>query len=326
MIASQAVISGAFSLTRQAVQLGQIPRLKIVQTSSEAIGQIYIPLVNWALMVATILLVLGFGSSSNLAGAYGVAITTTMVITTLLAYLVARERWGWRRRWLIPLTVFLLAVDGVFFGANLLKIPDGGWFPLLVAAGVYVLMSTWRRGRELLALHVDEGLEPLDELLLGISRDPPVRVPGTAAFLTGHRRGTPPILIHHLRHNRVLHERVVLVSVVTEEVPRVPVRDRLEIKEYREGFVRIVIHYGFQQTPDIPGALRAAHGAGVDLHPDDITYYLGGVTLLPTKRVPGMALWRERLFALMSRNATPATGFFRIPPQQVVELGMQVEI
>jgi KUP system potassium uptake protein len=325
VIASQAIISGAFSLTRQAVQLGESPRLTIEQTSADEIGQIYIPAVNWALMLATIALVLGFRTSSRLAAAYGVAVVTTMVITTLLAYNVARERWGWSRLTAGLVTAGFLAIDLAFFAANLDKIPDGGWFPLVAAAGVFILMSTWKRGKRLLAERLKAAERPLEDLLDEIAAHPPVRVEGTAVFMTGRREGTPPMLLHHLEHNKVLHETAVLLTVTTEEVPRVPPSERLEVEELSGGFWRVLVHYGFMESPDLPRALRGSGRLGLELDLDETTFYLGRETLLPTPDF-GMAVWRERLFAFMARNAARATAFFRIPPERVVELGMQVEI
>lgn len=327
VIASQAVISGAFSLTRQAVQLGQCPRVHIIQTSPEEIGQIYIPSLNWALMLTTVFLVLGFRTSSNLAGAYGVAISTTMVITTSLAFFFITERWGWR-----PLVAGLFLagfafVDLCFFAANLMKVPDGGWFPLVAAACVFTLMSTWQRGRMLLQEKLVKDMLPLDTFLDSLPNQQITRVPGTAIVMARRTDGTPPMLLHHVRHNRVLHERVVLLSVITEDIPRVPASERLEMKPLKEGFYVLKLHYGFMQIPNVPVGLRLLNEVtGVDIDPDDVTFYLGSETLIPSAKVLGMMLWREKLFAFMSRNAMRATAFYSIPPDRVVELGMQVEI
>jgi KUP system potassium uptake protein len=326
VIASQAVISGAFSLTRQAVQLGQCPHVHIIQTSYEEIGQIYIPSVNWLLMIVTISLVLGFGSSSRLAGAYGVAVTTTMVITVVLAYFVAVGRWRWH-----PLTAGLVAflfliVDLAFFGANMLKIESGGWFPLAAGGIVFTLMATWHRGREILAQRLDETKEPLELFLLRIAAKPPLRVPGTAVFLVKPIPGTPPQLLHHLAHNQVLHEQVVLLSVVTKEIPRVTAEKRLEVIRLEQGFYRVFVNYGFMQSPNVPAALRGCETFGLMVNVDTTTFYIARETLVPSPRRPGMMLWREKLFAFMTRNALPATDFFRIPPERVVELGIRIEI
>lgn len=325
VIASQAVISGAFSLTRQAVALGQFPRLRIVQTSSEEIGQIYIPGINWILMVVTISLVLGFGSSSHLAAAYGVAVTTTMVITTVLAFFITRERWGWHPVLsLLVATVFLVA-DLAFFGANLFKVPDGGWFPLVAGAGIFTLMSTWRRGRELLGERLRKNIKPLENFLEKIAGEPPLRIPGTAIFLTGNRSGTPPMLLHHLAHNLVLHEQVVILTAVTREIPRIPAADRLKVTDHGQGVFRVLVYYGFMQSPNIPVALRSCEAFGLTIDLEATTFYLGRETLIPTEKVPGMMLWREKLFAFMSRNSLRPTTFYNLPPERVMEIGIQVE-
>lgn len=325
IIASQAVISGSFSLTRQAVQLGYCPRVHIEHTSPEEIGQIYVPGINWALMASTIGLVIGFGSSSNLAAAYGVAVTSTMLITTLLLYVVARDLWGWGWILTVLLTGGFLAVDLGFFGANIIKVPHGGWFPLVVGAGVYLLLSTWKRGREILRRRLEERSVPLDILLADIAADPPERVPGTAVFMTGNPGVTPPALVHNLTHNKVLHEKVIFLSVLTEEVPRVPLRERISVEELGQGFYAVTARYGFMQDPNIPSVLERCREYGLDIRLEATTFFLGRETLLATGR-PGMARWRKRLFALMSRNAARATAFFRIPPEQVMEVGVQVEL
>jgi KUP system potassium uptake protein len=325
VIASQAIISGAFSLTRQAVQLGESPRLAIEQTSAEEIGQIYIPGINWALMLATIALVLGFRTSSRLAAAYGVAVVTTMVITTLLAYNVARERWGWSRFTAGLVTAGFLVVDLAFFGANLDKIVDGGWFPLVVAVVVYTLMSTWKAGQRFLAEQLKQAERPIEELLARIAADPPARVPGTAIFMTGRRQGTPPMILHHLKHNQVLHRRAVLLTVVTERVPRVPPTARVEVESLGQEFYRVIVHYGFMESPNIPAALRSCKRFGLEFDLEQVTFYLGRETLIPRPHW-GLPAWRERLFAFMARNAARATAFYRLPPERVVELGLQVEI
>ncbi|MGE5233098.1 MAG: potassium transporter Kup [Acidobacteriota bacterium] len=326
VIASQAIISGAFSLTRQAVQLGYLPRVNIVHTSSGEIGQIYIPTVNWLLMVATIGLVLGFRASTNLASAYGIAVTTTMVITTVLAYFVSRQR-GWPT-WLAALvTAGFLAVDTAFFGANIVKVLQGGWVPLLVAAFIYLLMTTWKRGRQILGDRLAQNVLPVEPFLADVARRKPARVAGTALFLNSDRGGTPIALLHNLKHNRVLHEKNVFLTVITEEVPHVPEENRLEILPLAPelGFWRAVVRYGFFQDPDVPTALMQAKEKGLDLDPWMATYFLSRNSLLASDK-PGMARWRENLFIFMSRNASRPTQFFRLPPNRVVELGMQVEI
>ncbi|WP_123631626.1 KUP/HAK/KT family potassium transporter [Salinisphaera orenii] len=324
VIASQAVISGVFSLTRQAVQLGQLPRLNIVQTSRQSYGQIYIPAVNWILMIATIGLVIGFGSSSNLAAAYGVAVSMDMVITTILAFFVA-YRWDWSPRLAGVIAAVLLVVDLAFFGANLFKVPDGGWYPLALAAAIFFLMATWRRGRELVGRQLREDTEPLEDFIAGLDDDA-YRIDGSAIFMTDAGPRTPPMLLHHLRHNRVLHEQVILLTVYTQDVPQVPAARRMEIEDLGRGFVRVQLHYGFMQATNVPVALRFASEFGLDVDLEESTFYVGRETLIPTTERPGMWIWRERLFAFMSRNANRATAYYRIPPERVVELGIQIEI
>ena len=325
IIASQAVISGAFSLTRQAVQLGYMPRISIVHTSEEEIGQIYIPSINWLLMVCTIGLVLGFRASTNLAAAYGVAITTTMVITTLLATVVARQRWGWSGKFVLPVTAFLLMIELAFFGANAIKIPDGGWFPLVVGLLIYTLLSTWKTGRAILAARLRDGALPFAAFIGTVSPTSPPRVPGTAVFMARDADATPTALLHNLKHNKVLHEKVVLLTVQTEEIPHVAVEDRVQVEDLGKGFFRVVAHYGFLQNPGIPDIVEQARLKGLDLNVMSTTFFLSRETLIPSK-TPGMAIWREYLFALMVRNALRPTDFFRIPPNRVVEMGMQVKL
>lgn len=325
VIASQAVISGAFSLTRQAVQLGYSPRLFIEQTSAARIGQIYVPAINWTLMFACIGLVLGFRSSSNLAAAYGVAVTATMVITTVLFFFVARNRWGWGLATSAMLCSALLAIDLSFLGANALKIAHGGWFPIAIAALVFTLMTTWKTGRRILDERLQIGRVSMDEFLEHIQRQGVVRVPGTAIFLYRMARGVPPALLKNVKHNKVLHQRNVIVTVETEEVPHVPAEDRVEVREIRDGFCRIIFHYGFMQHPDVPAALEEVQAPCLDGVLDGATFFLGREHLFATTRA-GMALWREKLFALMARNARDATSFFRIPPDRVIEVGTQVEL
>ncbi|MGZ3578547.1 MAG: KUP/HAK/KT family potassium transporter, partial [Syntrophales bacterium] len=326
VIASQAVISGAFSLTRQAVQLGQCPHVHIIQTSEEEIGQIYIPSVNWLLMIVTISLVLGFGSSSKLAGAYGVAVSTTMVITVALAFFVAVRKWRWHPVTVGLISVLFLTVDLSFFGANMMKIEAGGWFPLVAGGIIFTMMSTWRRGREILAQRLKATKEPLDVFLRRIAAHPPARVPGTAVFIVDRTPGTPPQLLHHLAHTQVLHKQVILLSVVTKEVPRVSAERRLEVISLKQGFFQVTVNYGFMQSPNVPAALRGCESCGLEVDPDSTTFYLTRETLIPSLKRPGMMLWREKLFSFMTRNALPATDFFRIPPDRVVELGIQIEL
>ncbi len=325
IIASQAVITGAFSLTRQAVQLGYSPRVAIEHTSPHEVGQIYVPIVNWTLAVTTIGLVLGFGSSSKLAAAYGVAVTTTMLITTMLAFVVARERWGWSTAAAASVTGVFLIVDLVFFGANILKVAQGGWFALLVAALVYIVMSTWKQGRRLMAQRLRDASIPIEKLMAEIEAAPPVRVPGTAVFMTGSLEGAPPALTHNLRYNKVLHEAVVLLTIVTEEIPRVPPDDRLIIEPLDHNMYRLVGRYGFMENPNVLEVLGRAGAAGVPIDVDEAIFFLGREMLVATRR-PGMAIWRERLFVLTSRNARRATDFFRLPSDRIVELAVRVEL
>ncbi|MBW8895046.1 MAG: potassium transporter Kup [Acidobacteria bacterium] len=325
IIASQALISGAFSLTRMAIQLGYSPRLDIQYTSSQHQGQIYIPQVNWGLMLATIGVVLGFGSSSALAAAYGMAVTLTMLITTMLAYLVARSAWGVRRMVAGSLATFFFLIEFGFFGANLTKIAHGGWFPLVIGAIVYTVLSTWKRGRALLAARMRERLYPFDRFLSDIEAYPPQRVSGTAIFMTSNLQGTPPTLLHNLQHNKVLHERVILLTVVTSDIPHVSAKDRSEVEALGHGFYRLTLRYGFMEEPDVPAALSEASRRGFMIDLNETTFFLGVETLLATRR-PGLPLWRERLFVLIARNAVRANAFFKIPPERVVELGMQVEL
>jgi KUP system potassium uptake protein len=325
VIASQAVITGAFSLTRQAVQLGYIPRVEIIHTSEEEIGQIYIPSVNWFLMLSTIGLVLGFQKSTNLAAAYGVAVATTMVITTILAEVVARKRWGWSPALVIPLAIVFLSIDLSFFGANILKIADGGWFPLTVGLIIYTLLSTWKKGRAILFDRLQKGALPFAEFIGTVTTSSPPRVPGTAVFMSRDPQATPTALLHNLKHNKVLHEKVVLLTVMTEEIPYVAAEDRVQVEDLGKGFFRLLARYGFLENPGVPDVVDQAKAKGLDLSIMTTTFFLSRETLIPSKR-PGMALWREKLFALMSRNAQRPTEFFHIPPNRVIELGMQVRL
>ncbi len=323
VIASQAVISGAYSLTRQGMMLGFLPRMRIQHTSASEIGQIYVPATNWVLMLATIGLVLGFRSSSNLAAAYGVAVSTTMVITTALAWVVARRLWRWNWWAAGGVTLLFLVLDLAFFSANLIKIEQGGWFPLLVALGVLVLMTTWQRGRALLGQRIRAGIVPLADLYELIRIERPARVPGTAVFMTSNAEGTPPALMHNFKHNRVLHEHNVLLTIVTEEVARVSDDERVVVQQLEEGFLRVVARFGFMEDPDVPALL--ASDAVPDYEPEHTTFFLGRETLLAAGK-GGMAQWRESLFAVMSKNAQRATAFYNIPPDRVMEIGAQIEL
>jgi KUP system potassium uptake protein len=325
VIASQAVISGSFSLTRQAVQLGYSPRVDIEHTSVEQIGQIYIPVINWGLMVACIGLVLGFRSSSNLAAAYGVAVTTTMVITTLLFYVVARNCWKWSLPAALLLCGVFLIIDLSFFGANVLKIPHGGWFPLVVAALIFILMSTWKTGRRILGYRLHESARPIEDFLRRVQADSVTRVPGTSIFMSGNPTATPPALTKNLKHNRVLHEDVVILTVATEEIPHVATDKRVSVEDLGNGFYRIIVRYGFMEDPNIPEILKTINVPGLKLDLEHATFFLGRERLIATKE-KGMALWREKLFAWMSRNSREATSFFCLPPDRVIEVGTQVEL
>jgi KUP system potassium uptake protein len=325
VIASQAVISGAFSLTRQAVQLGFCPRVAIRHTSPEEIGQIYVPSVNWALLVATVALVFAFRTSESLAAAYGVAVTTTMVITTLLFHVLATRRWRWKRAAVLPLTAAFLTADLSFFGANVIKIEHGGYVPLALGAAVFLLLSTWKRGRAILARRLEDESMPLDLFLADIQRNPPLRVPGTAVFLTGNPSGVPGALLHNLKHNHVLHERVAILTVVTEEVPAVSPKKRLSMEPLGQGLFRMTGRFGFMETPSVPKLLALAQDLGFPNDTMTTTFFLGRESLLPGPR-PGLPRWRKELFALLSRNAQSATAFFGIPPNRVVELGTQIEL
>lgn len=325
VIASQAVISGAFSVTRQAMQLGYCPRLEIQHTSEKEIGQVYLPAINMALLAAIIVLVLGFGSSENLAAAYGIAVTGTMAIDTVLAVVVAHHlwKWGWLRCSLVA--AFFLVIDLSFFGANALKIPQGGWFPLLVAIVVFTMLSTWKRGRQLLFERLNDGAIALEPFLNGIAAHPPTRVSGTAVFLTASTEGVPHAMLHNLLHNKVLHDRVVLLTVITEDVPHVPDIDHVEVQPLSNNFFRIVMRFGFKDEPDIPATLAQCNEHGFPFNMMETSFFLSRETLIPTV-APGMALWREKLFVSMSRNAGSATAYFKIPTNRVVELGTQVEL
>jgi len=330
IVASQALISGAFSLTRQAVQLGYCPRVTIRHTSQTEIGQIYVPEVNFALGAATIALVLGFKSSSALAAAYGIAVTGTMMITTLLFHRVTRDLWKWSRWMSWPLTVLLMAVDLAFFGANIVKIEEGGWFPIAAAVAVYTLLTTWKRGRDSVAEALRGASLPLELFLPDLAKRKPARVPGTAVFMTSNLGVVPAVLLHHLKHNKLLHERVVLVSILTEEVPAVPERERVVSDSLGEGFYRVVAHYGFMETPDVPKLLaslpeRPPPNVAIPMNPMDTTFYLGRETLLPTGPAK-LWRWRKKLFIIMARNAATASQFFGLPPNRVVEMGAQIQL
>lgn len=325
VIASQAVISGAFSLTRQAVQLGYLPRLEIRHTSARQIGQIYLPAVNWTLMLACIGLVVGFRTSSNLAAAYGVAVTTDMVFTTLLFAVVARTIWQWRLSATLSLSAALLVVDLGFWGANLPKVPHGGWFPLVIAGLMFTLMTTWKRGRQILAERIRERAVSVADFLAQLRANPPLRVPGTAVYMYSNPNGVPPALLNNLEHNQVLHERVVLLTVRTLEIPYVAAQDRIRIEPLGEHIYRLIVNYGFVEDSDVPAVLEKIDIEGQGFELAKTTFFIGRERLLATHR-PGMAIWRERLFSRAARNALGATAFFRVPTERVVELGAQIEL
>jgi KUP system potassium uptake protein len=325
VIASQAVISGAFSLTRQAIQLDYCPRMKIDHTSRKQIGQVYIGAVNWTLMALTIILVIVFQRSTELAAAYGMAVSTTMVITTVMAYVVAREVWQWGWIPTVIVTIFFLIPDISFFSANLTKFYQGGWFPLLVAAVIYTLMSTWRTGRKLLWRHLKESRMPIEKYLDELQTDPPQRVSGTAVFLTGSTYGVPPALMYQIEHNKVLHEQVILLTVITRNVPYLVGQQRIETEKLDQNFYRVTARHGFMENPDIQKILRWCQSANIEIELSETSFFLGRETIIPSKKL-GMSFWRAAIFAFMSRNALQATAFFRIPHERVIELGVQVEV
>ena len=324
IIASQAVISGAFSLTQQAIQLGFIPRLKIQHTSASAAGQIYIPSINWGLMVMVLLLVLAFRSSSNLAAAYGIAVTGAMTIDTFLLVVVLFSLWRWSWLIAVPLLLVFFAVDFAYLAANLTKVPDGGWFPLLIGFIIFAMLTTWARGRKLMHDRLGESAMPVP-LFINSAANSATRVAGTAVFMTSTANGVPPALLHNLKHNKVLHERIILLTVQIKDVPFVDDDRQSSTEELGQGFHRVVLRYGFMQTIDVPEALKRVTACGKDFRMIDTSFFLSRQTLLPSKR-PGMAMWREKLFAWMQRNAESAMEFFRLPTNRVVELGSQIEI
>jgi KUP system potassium uptake protein len=326
VIASQAVISGAFSVTRQAILLGYVPRLNIEHTSSKEIGQIYVPFINWSLYVAVVLLVLGFQTSSNLASAYGLAVAATMVIECLLAWVVARRIWKWNAPMTALVIGTMLVIDLVFLASNATKIHHGGWFPLVMGLTIFTMLITWRRGRSLMFHRLSEQGIPLKPFLDSLRMSPPTKVEGTAIFMTSSTTAVPHALLHNLKHNRVLHDKTVFLTIVTHDVPVVPTEDRVQYERLGDGFYRLEAWYGFKEQPDIDEILnscRVRYGLGFDLM--DTSFFLSRETVVPAD-MPGMARWRDHLFAWMSRNATRATDFFNIPSNRVVELGTHVEI
>ena len=326
VIASQAVITGAYSVARQAMQLGFLPRMQIKHTSHETIGQIYVPYINWLLMVTVLVVVLMFRSSTALATAYGISVSATMLIDTLLLALVARALWPRWRTWVLPLCLVFFIVDVGFVVANGAKFFDGAWFPLLLGVVVFTLLRTWRRGRELLHDEVRKEGIGLDTFLPGLMLAPPVRVPGTAIFMTADKGVVPHALLHNLKHNKVLHERNVFLTVETLNIPYAPREKRLKIEAIGDDFYRVLVRFGFMEVPDVPLALmRSCDAGGTYFDPMDTTYFASRETVVASRH-RGMPIWRDRLFAFMHRNAAPATGFFRIPGNRLVELGAQVEI
>jgi KUP system potassium uptake protein len=326
VIASQAVISGAFSLTKQAVQLGFLPRMTIVHTSAREMGQVYIPSINWLLCAVVLAAVIGFGSSSRLAGAYGVAVTATMLVDTLLTFFVIRYGWGYPLWLCIFATGSFALVDLAFFSSTLLKIGDGGWFPLVIGAGVYLIMATWRRGREMLFETLNSTSVPLAPFLESLFKDPPQRVPGTAVFLTATPDATPHALLHNLNHNKVLHERVVFLTVQIRDVPWVAFEERVTCERLGHGCWRVRLRYGFMNRPDVTSALELCGALGLQLEPMETSFFLSRQKIVPTEGGAGMALWRDRVFAAMARNAGNVTDYFNIPANRVIELGTRVQI
>ena len=323
--ASQAVISGAYSIARAAVQMGYCPRIAIRHTSEKTMGQIYVPFINWTLLVAVALLVVGFQSSSALAGAYGIAVTMSMLIDSILIYFVMRRLWKWPRLVAFGIAAPLALIDTAFLASNSLKIPDGGWFPLLIGAVVFTLLTTWKRGRKVLMDRLSEDALPLREFIQSIELAPPVRVEGTAVFLTSTPDQVPHALLHNLKHNKVLHERVVFLTVVTRDIPYVAIDERLEIEDLGCEFTRMRAYYGFKEDPDVPEVMELADRSGFRFEMMETSFFVSRETLIPSVR-PGMAMWRERLFSSMSKNAIKASDFFHVPANRVVELGTQVEL
>jgi len=325
VIASQAVISGAFSVSRQAQQLGYLPRMQVQHTSERQEGQIYLPRVNWSLMLAVMALVIGFESSGNLAAAYGIAVTGDMVITTLLAGVVFHGIWGWSWLRTGALVSLFLTIDMAFFGANVLKIPDGGWFPLLIGIVIFTIMTTWKTGRNLLLERLKSEAMELEPFIEVIGTHPPTRVPGNAVFMTANPQGVPHAMLHNLKHNKVLHEKVILMTVKIEDFPHTSQEDRIEVEKLPHEFYRVTIRYGFKDDPDLPRDLTLCADHGLTLDTMDTSFFIGKETLIAA-RDSEMAYWREKLFVGMFRNADSVTNYFKLPPNRVVELGTQVTL
>lgn len=326
IIASQAVISATFSITRQAINLGQLPRMRVIFTQAEESGQVYLPLVNWLLMVACLTLVAGFGDSDALASAYGVAVSLDMVITTLLAVAVA-QRYKWYPLLAVAAGGLFISIDSAFLGANLMKIPDGGWYALLIAGLIFILMWSWRAGRALLAERLADRSKRQEDFLQEIETKPPYRVPGTAVVMTSHDQPcVPAALIHHMACTQVLHERVIFLTVVIADQPHVPAAERLDFENLGQGLLRIRVHYGFSQPPNIPVALKLGEHVGIPIDIDSIIYILGRETLIAQRELPGLPYWQELIFVWLSRNAARATAYYRLPEERVLELGLQVSL
>jgi KUP system potassium uptake protein len=326
VIASQAVISGAFSITSQAMQLDYIPLMQRIHTSTQTRGQIYVPAMNHMLFVLVICTVLGFGSSVNLAAAYGLAVTGTMMITTLLAMIVALDSWRWSPLWTGLLVTLFLIVDSAFLGANLLKIPQGGWFPLVVGAILFFMMFTWRRGRKILADYLQKGSISLTEFIANLTSFPPLaRVHGTAVYMTARYLSIPHALQVNFEHNQALHERIVLLTISTADIPTIPDQERIDIDQMNQGFYRITAHYGFMETPNVPQILSLCKLKNLDINPQSASFFIGRETLIPSNK-PDLNPLQEKIFLLMFRNASSPIQYFKVPPERVVELGMQFEI
>jgi KUP system potassium uptake protein len=325
IIASQALISGAFSLTRAAIQLGYAPRLNVEHTSSWEMGQVYVPQVNWFLAISCVLIVVAFQSSAALAAAYGIAVALTMLITGTLLPIVGRLRWQWPIPAVVAFVLVFIVIDLSYVAGNAFKIHDGGWLPLVIAAVIFTFMTTWKTGRRLVAERLTARAFPLEDFVAGVAADPPTRVDGTAVFMTAQPTGTPAALAHNLRYNKILHEHVIVLTASTIPVPYTTPEERLTVQRLGHGVYNARVQYGFMDDPDIPEALMQIKALGVPIDPDDVTYFLGRETIVVSDR-PGMAKWREKLFVLMARNAVRATAFFKLPPERVVELGVQVEM
>lgn len=325
IIASQALISGVFSITMQAMQLGYLPRMAVRHTSSSERGQIYLPQMNWWLMIACVSLVIGFGSSSRLATAYGIAVTGTMIVTSIMLYRVAKNRWGWSKHRTLFVCGSFLSLELVFAGANALKIPDGGWFPLVAGAAIFAVMTTWQSGRRHVSTDLETRVLPIEFFLQSMEMEKPHRVPGTAVFMSGNPHGTPLALLHNIKHNRVVHERVILLNMFTADEPHVPAEQRVTVEELRCGFYRVIGRFGFMQEPQVADVIEAAKAHGLDINPEKATFFLSHLNIMPTGKAK-MYHWRKRLYAFLSRNAQPANMFYGLPANRVVELGMHLEV